>query len=135
MKEPDHSSPKWTFVAQFSDGTVTRMTTFCANGKLDLERGIAVARGAYQSKTGNNKPPPLVAAKFIEPGYNDKILKEYNAADLEEVETAEPETAEEAGRAGAALAGAHDARWGLTPDLFKREEQRAAAELQRHSSR
>jgi hypothetical protein len=77
--EPDHSSPKWTFVARFNDGVVTRMTTFCTDGKFDLERDIAVARAAYESKTGSNNPPAIVAAKFIEPGYEDTILKEYDA--------------------------------------------------------
>jgi hypothetical protein len=65
--EPDRSSPKFTFVARFNDGVVTRMTTFCPDGKFDLKRGIAVARAAYESKTGSDKPPAIVAAKFIEP--------------------------------------------------------------------
>jgi hypothetical protein len=38
-----------TFVCRFSDGVVTRMTTHCADG-LDLRRGIALARIAYQSR-------------------------------------------------------------------------------------
>ncbi|MGO8918017.1 MAG: hypothetical protein ACLQJR_19105 [Stellaceae bacterium] len=80
--EPDNSSPKWTFVAKFDDGVFTRMTTFCADGKFDLERGIAVARAAYESKTGGNTSPAIVAAKFIEPGYDDTILKEYDAEAL-----------------------------------------------------
>jgi hypothetical protein len=90
-KEPDYSSPKWTFVALFADGVVTRMTTFCADGEFDLERGIALARAAYDSKTGNDrlelavadrKRPPISAAKFIEPGYNDTVLKEYDSKEL-----------------------------------------------------
>ena len=85
-KEYDHSSPKFTFVARFDDGVVTRMTTFCANGKLNLKRGIAVARAAYESKTGNNKLVAITAAKFTEPGYDDTVVKEYDAEDL--VETA-----------------------------------------------
>jgi hypothetical protein len=82
-KEPDHSSPKWTFVAKFEDGVFTRMTTFCTDGKFDLDRGLAVARFAYQSKTGYSHPPPLiVAAKYVEPGYDDIILKEYAAEEI-----------------------------------------------------
>ena len=81
-KEPDYSSPKRTFVAEFQDGVVTRMTTFCANGKLDLARGIAVARAAYESRTGARTPPPITRAKFVEPGYDDAVLKEYDANDL-----------------------------------------------------
>jgi hypothetical protein len=82
---PDHSSPKYTFVARFDDDVVTRMTTFCADGNFDLRRGLSVARAAYESKTGSNKPPRIVAAKFIEPGYDDTILKEYDAEALEEI--------------------------------------------------
>ncbi len=59
------------------------MTTFCADGKFDLKRGIAVAHAAYESTTGGNKPPAIVAAKFIEPGYDDTVLKEYDAKALE----------------------------------------------------
>ena len=90
-KEPDYSSPKWTFIALFADGVVTRMTTFCAEGQFDLMRGIALARAAYDSKTGNDrlelvaadrKRPPITAAKFVEPGYNDTVLKEYDSKEL-----------------------------------------------------
>jgi hypothetical protein len=88
---PDYTSPKFTFVALFDDGVVTRMTTFCADGKLDLKRGLSVARIAYESKTGSNKPPAIIAAKFIEPGYTDKVLEEYGADALAEAEIAEAE--------------------------------------------
>ncbi len=77
--QPAHSSPRWTFVAKFKDGVFTRMTTFCADGQFDLRRGIAVARAAYEAKTGSNNPPAIVAAKFIDPGYDDAVLKEYDA--------------------------------------------------------
>ena len=70
-----------TFVALFEDGLVTRMTTHCENGKLDLKRGIALARIAYEKRT-SNPPPPIAAAKFIEPGYNDTVLEEYDAKAL-----------------------------------------------------
>ena len=82
--ESDHSSRKLTFVARFEDGVVTRMSTFCAGGKLDLQRGIAVAHAAHESKTSGNQPPAMVAAKFIEPGYDDTILEEYDAEELSE---------------------------------------------------
>jgi hypothetical protein len=90
-KEPDQSSPKWTFVALFDDGIVTRMTTFCADGKFDLERGIAMARAAYEKRTGN-QPLAIAAAKFVEPGYNDTVLKEYNGKELLEASSAELKT-------------------------------------------
>jgi hypothetical protein len=84
MKEIDRSSPKYTFVAKFEDDVFTRMTTFCANGEFDLKRGVAVARAAYESKTHNSKPPLIIAAKFVEPGYDDTVLKEYGAEELAE---------------------------------------------------
>ena len=39
---------------------VTRMTTHC-DGKFNLERGIALARAAYEKPAGK-PPPPIVAA-------------------------------------------------------------------------
>jgi hypothetical protein len=85
-KEPDQSSPKWTFIALFADGIATRMTTFCADGKFDLERGVALARAAYNSRTGNGASPTIVAAKYVEPGYNDTVLKKYSAEELKGVQ-------------------------------------------------
>jgi hypothetical protein len=88
----DNTSPRWTFVAQFEDGVVTRMTTFCANGDYDLPRGIALARNAYDQRTGNNrleptianrKRSPLIKAKFVNPGYVDEVLIEYQRDELD----------------------------------------------------
>jgi hypothetical protein len=80
------AKPSLTFVAKFADGIVTRMTTHCADdGELDLKRGVAVARAAYESKTGNATPPVIIACKFIEPGYDDTVLKQYDAKELEAV--------------------------------------------------
>jgi hypothetical protein len=77
----DHTSSQWTFVAKFADGIVTRMSTFCAGGEFDLRRGIALARTAYESRTG--RPPPLlVAVKFVKPDYHDIVLKEYDRNEL-----------------------------------------------------
>jgi hypothetical protein len=84
--EPDHSSPRFTFVALFSDGVVTRMTTHCENGKLSLGRGLALSVAAYESRAGKT-PPAIVAAKFVEPGYDDTVLKEYDAKALGEQQT------------------------------------------------
>ena len=84
--EPDHSSPKFTFVALFSDGVVTRMTTHCENGKLNLGRGLALSVAAYESRAGKTAPA-IVAAKFVEPGYDDTVLKEYDAKALGEAPT------------------------------------------------
>ena len=84
--EPDHSSPKFTFVALFSDGVVTRMTTHCENRKLNLGRGLALSVAAYESRAGKT-PPPIVAAKFVEPGYDDTVLKECDAKALGDAPT------------------------------------------------
>lgn len=80
---PDFTSPKFTFVAQFDDGVITRMTTFCADGKLDLKRGIKLARAAYDSR--KRKPsPPLTSAKFVdrsseETTGTETVLQHYDA--------------------------------------------------------
>ena len=47
-----------TFGAQFSDGVVTRMTCHCAQGNLDVRRGIVISRIAYESRTKGKEPPP-----------------------------------------------------------------------------
>ena len=41
-----------TFVATFVDGEITRMTMHCANGKLDLARGVRLSRQAYRVRKG-----------------------------------------------------------------------------------
>jgi|KBSSwiStaDraftv2_1062776.scaffolds.fasta_scaffold1693655_1 hypothetical protein len=75
-----------TFVALFNDGVVTRMTTHCEDGKLNLGRGLALSVAAYDSRTGK-PPPPIIAAKFVEPGYTDTVLKEYDATALGDAST------------------------------------------------
>jgi hypothetical protein len=82
LPDPEYSSPKWTFVAAFADGVITRMTTFCANGVADLERGIALARAAYESRTHGKAAPQIVAGKFVEPDNGDKLIREYTADEL-----------------------------------------------------
>jgi hypothetical protein len=52
-----------TCVVEFSDGTITRMTTWGASGKPDVRRGIKLAHHAYRSRTGR-EPPAVVAARF-----------------------------------------------------------------------
>ena len=44
--DPAMSSP--TFVATFADGTITRMTTRCPDGQLDLGLGARLSRAAYE---------------------------------------------------------------------------------------
>jgi hypothetical protein len=59
------SSP--VFVARFSDGEVTRMTTYAANGKLDRKRGVQLARHAYRSRM-KKEPSAIVEAHFEKEG-------------------------------------------------------------------
>jgi hypothetical protein len=74
------SSP--TFVAEFADGVTTRMTTYCASDKkLDVARGVRLARHAYQQRTGN-APPALVKAHFER---NGEVLKSYDSAELSRI--------------------------------------------------
>ena len=67
------------FVAEFADGITTRMTTFCEDdSKLDMARGIILARHAYHQRTGQ-RAPALAKASFERDG---QTLKTYNAIDL-----------------------------------------------------
>ena len=53
------------FVAEFADGTVTRMTTYCmADDRLDWDRGMRLARAAYASRqrTRARAEPEIVAS-------------------------------------------------------------------------
>src|SRR5262249_61531462 len=45
------------FVAIFEDGEVARMTTFQKTKALDLDRGVRLARAAYESHAGQKSPP------------------------------------------------------------------------------
>ena len=71
-----------TFVAQFADGEITRLTTYTSLDKLDVARGLRLARHAYSSRTGKKKPPAVVAARFER---NGATLKEYAAKELKDV--------------------------------------------------
>ena len=77
-----------TFVAEFSDGVITRMSTFVSSlENLDWERGTALAIAAYQSRWRARArrerrlplttlwgpiPPPIVSAHFEQDG---KVLE------------------------------------------------------------
>jgi hypothetical protein len=64
-KKRDRVGP--TFVAEFADGEVTRMSTYTSLEKLDWQRGVRLAQVAYQSRTGNY-PPPIIAGRFEQDG-------------------------------------------------------------------
>jgi hypothetical protein len=74
-----------TFVATFSDGVVTRMSTFCEDGKLDLGRGIRLSRAAYTSRL-KQPPPAMIAGHFEVPPNGDGsaavILRSYTPDEL-----------------------------------------------------
>lgn len=93
-----------TFVATFIDGVITRMTTHCPNGKLDLGRGVRLARAAYRvrkrararraaSEPGPPpEPPALEAGCFVTRGDDgaDVVLKSYTAEELLAAVTEQP---------------------------------------------
>jgi hypothetical protein len=71
------------FVATFADGVVTRMTTFCDNDKkLDMTRGVLLARHAYRQRTGR-EPVALIKAHFER---NGTTLQAYSAIELDDAQ-------------------------------------------------
>jgi hypothetical protein len=77
------SSP--TFVATFTDGTITRMTTNCSERKLDLGRGVRLSQAAYQSRM-KQQPPAMTAGHFETPPGGDGraavVLRVYTPDEL-----------------------------------------------------
>jgi hypothetical protein len=73
------SSP--TCVVTFEGGEVCRMTTWSAGGKPDLERGIKLARFAYESRR-KRFPPGITAVHFEVDGV---ALVPYTAEEIAEV--------------------------------------------------
>jgi len=72
-----------TFVCHFSDGVVTKMTTHCTPDKLDLRRGITLARIAWRSRTGKKNPPPIADARFQT--LDGVVLREYDTIAITDV--------------------------------------------------
>jgi hypothetical protein len=69
-----------TFVAEFADGVVTRMTTFTSLEKLDWDRGERLSQAAYQSRwRTHNAPPAIIAAHFEQDG---KVLAQRNGGSV-----------------------------------------------------
>lgn len=77
--------PGPTFVATFTDGEITRMTTHCPDGKLDPGRGVRLSRAAYQSRM-KKEPPAMAAGRFeMPPDFDSRAavtLATYNPAEL-----------------------------------------------------
>ena len=70
-----------TFVAVFEDGEITRMTAFQKTKALDLDRGVRLARAAYESRT-KQTPPPIVEARYERDG---ETLESYERKQLDAV--------------------------------------------------
>ena len=71
-----------TFVAEFADGTITRMSTFTSPANLDVDRGVRLSQAAYEARArrrfgGSLRPvlPPIVRARFERDG---KTLASYD---------------------------------------------------------
>src|SRR5262249_17035047 len=97
-RTPKHAKPKDrvgpTFVAEFADGTITRMSTFTSLENLDWARGERLSQAAYQSRwrareraqlKQTGKPylvnpvapvPPAIISMRFEQG--DKVLAQRN---------------------------------------------------------
>jgi hypothetical protein len=70
-----------TFICNFADGEVTRMTVHCSSRKgLDLTRGIRLARYAYESRKGQ-APPAMLRATFVSSD-DGRQLMSYDADEL-----------------------------------------------------
>src|SRR5262249_27992234 len=70
-----------TFVATFLDGEVTRMSVFTSLKKLDMARGVRLARVAYESRM-RQAAPPIVEARFER---NGEIVEHYTREQLDAV--------------------------------------------------
>jgi len=80
--ERAHMTESPAFIATFADGEITRMTTYTRLDKLNLRRGVRLARAAYESRT-KHEPPAIIEARFERRG--SEILASYDAKQLEGV--------------------------------------------------
>lgn len=73
-----------TFVAEFENGdsvVVTRMTVHKPGGKLNMVRGVRLARAAYKSRM-KRAPPAIVSAHYE---FDDEIIETYTREDLDAI--------------------------------------------------
>jgi hypothetical protein len=68
-----------TFVATFADDEVTRMSVFTLREKLDMARGVRLARAAYESRM-KQAAPPIIEAHYER---NGEVLKSYERKQLD----------------------------------------------------
>ena len=77
-----------TFVATFLDGEVTRMSVSSSlKKKLDMARGVRLARAAYESRK-RQAPPPIVEAHYER---DDEVLEHYTREQLDSAPSLRPE--------------------------------------------
>jgi hypothetical protein len=68
-KASEKQLPAPTFVAEFADGTTTRMSVFTSLEKLDWGRGERLSVAAYQSRFQTHEvPPAIISARFEQDG-------------------------------------------------------------------
>ena len=82
-KKKDRVGP--TFVAQFADGQVTRMSTWTTLEKLDVERGKRLAQAAWSNRA-RTRPRPFSEALILlqsNPMMNQDRLADYVARKLD----------------------------------------------------
>jgi hypothetical protein len=70
-----------TFVATFADDEVTRMSVFTSREKLDMARGVRLARAAYESRM-KQAVPPIIEAHYERDG---EVLESYERKQLDGV--------------------------------------------------
>jgi hypothetical protein len=70
-----------TFAATFADGEVTRMSIFTSREKLDMARGVRLARVAYESRM-KQAAPPIIEAHYERDG---EVLESYGREQLDGV--------------------------------------------------
>jgi hypothetical protein len=68
-----------TFAATFADGQITRMSVNTEVDRLDVGRGVRLARAAYESRM--KKEPPAISAAHFEQ-QNGDVLQNYDADEL-----------------------------------------------------
>ena len=57
-----------TFEARFSDGAITRMSTFTSLKTLDWRRGVRLSQAAYMSRFKGRAVPPIITGHFEQHG-------------------------------------------------------------------
>jgi hypothetical protein len=76
------------FVATFANREVTRMTVFTSSReKLDMARGVRLARAAYESRM-KQAAPPIIQAHYER---NDEVVEHYTREQLDGVPFLRPE--------------------------------------------